>query len=136
MVCSHCSSMLTSIYFSGMALEECFQLSKGEQTREMILERSAEVFNRKGYFGASMADIMEATGLEKGGIYNYFQGKDDLALQAFDYSVDLVRQEFAAGIKEKFQATQQLHAVFDVFRRLSARKRLKRGCPILNNAMQ
>src|SRR5258708_11120522 len=102
----------------------------------MILERSAEVFNRKGYFGASMADIMEATGLEKGGIYNYFQGKDDLALQAFDYSVDLVRQEFGAAIKGKFHAVQRLDAVFEVFRGLSEGRPLKGGCPILNTAIE
>jgi TetR/AcrR family transcriptional repressor of nem operon len=38
-------------------------LKKGDETRLMILQRAAEVFNRKGYSGASMADIMEATGL-------------------------------------------------------------------------
>ena len=102
----------------------------------MILEQAAQVFNRKGYFGASMADIMEATGLEKGGIYNYFQGKDDLALQAFDYSVDLVRQEFAVAIKGKFHAIQRLEAVFEVFRGLSQGKPLKGGCPILNTAIE
>src|SRR5205814_8589295 len=105
-------------------------------TREMILEQAAQVFNRKGYFGASMTDIMKATGLEKGGIYNYFHSKDDLALQAFDYSVDLVRQEFAAAITGKFPAVQRLEAVFDVFRGLSQGKPLKGGCPILNTAIE
>src|SRR5262249_40157964 len=102
----------------------------------MILERASEVFNRRGYFGASMSDIMEATGLEKGGIYNYFQSKDDLALQAFDYSIDLVRQEFAVAIKGKFHAIQRLEAVFEVFRGFSEGKPLKGGCPILNTATE
>lgn len=47
-------------------------MSKGEQTRAMILEQTALLFSRKGYFGSSLSDIMEATGLEKGGIYNHF----------------------------------------------------------------
>jgi TetR/AcrR family transcriptional regulator, transcriptional repressor for nem operon len=39
---------------------------KGERTRKMIVERSAEVFNTKGYFGTSMSDLVRETGLEKG----------------------------------------------------------------------
>ena len=38
-------------------------MSKGDETRQMILHRAAELFNRKGYHGASLADIMQATGL-------------------------------------------------------------------------
>jgi AcrR family transcriptional regulator len=46
--------------------------NKGERTRSYIIERSAPLFNRQGYAGTSLKDIMEATGLEKGGIYNHF----------------------------------------------------------------
>ena len=56
-------------------------MSKGEQTRERILARSAQLFNRQGYFGSSLADIMRETGLEKGGIYNHFSSKEQLASQ-------------------------------------------------------
>ena len=111
-------------------------MSKGEQTREMILLRAAEVFNRKGYFGASMADIMEATGLEKGGIYNHFESKDDLALQAFDYAVDLVRENFATAIRGKTNAIDRLQAVFGVFRAMTAGAPVPGGCPILNTAAE
>jgi AcrR family transcriptional regulator len=111
-------------------------LTKGEHTREMILLRAAQVFNRKGFFGASMSDIMEATGLEKGGIYNYFHSKDDLALQAFDYAMDLVREEFAAAIKGKFHAIDRLQAVLQVYRRIAAGEPLAGGCPVLNTAIE
>ncbi len=43
-------------------------MSKGEQTKERILERAAQLFNQQGYFGSSLSDIMHETGLEKGGI--------------------------------------------------------------------
>ena len=59
-------------------------MSKGEQTRERILARSAQLFNRQGYSGSSLSDIMRETGLEKGGIYNHFSSKEQLALEAFD----------------------------------------------------
>src|SRR5207247_2001481 len=46
--------------------------TKGLQTRQRIVEMAAPVFNRQGYVGASMRDLISATGLEKGGIYNHF----------------------------------------------------------------
>jgi TetR/AcrR family transcriptional regulator, transcriptional repressor for nem operon len=112
-------------------------ITKGEATREMILQHAAEVFNQKGYFGASMADIMQATGLEKGGIYNHFTSKDDLALQAFDYAMDVVREQYAAAIKGKFDAIERLNAVMTVFVDMTGdNPRLPGGCPALNTAVE
>jgi AcrR family transcriptional regulator len=102
----------------------------------MILERSAEIFNRKGYYGASLADIMQATGLEKGGIYNHFESKDDLALQAFDYAVELVRQEFQIAIKDKRDAIDRLRAIVGVYRAMPDGMPLAGGCPVLNTAIE
>lgn len=111
-------------------------MTKGEQTREMILQRSAQVFNRKGYFGTSMSDIMQATGLEKGGIYNYFHSKDDLALQAFDYALDRIRVEFAAAIKGKFNAIDRLQAIMGIFRKMPNGFPIEGGCPVLNTSVE
>jgi len=111
-------------------------LRKGAQTREMILQRAAPVFNRRGYFGASLADIMEATGLEKGGIYNHFASKDDLALQAFDYSVDLARQAFAEATKDKPHNVDRLLGAVSVFGDMSADSPVSGGCPVMNTAVE
>ena len=40
------------------------RLRKGEATRRLILERAAPVFNKRGYAGASMSELVEATGIE------------------------------------------------------------------------
>ena len=50
--------------------------TKGEKTRRRIVERAAGVFNKKGYFGTSMTDLVREIGLEKGGIYNHFAIKE------------------------------------------------------------
>ena len=52
--------------------------AKGERTREEIIQQAAVVFNRQGFAGASISDIMRETGLEKGGIYNHFASKEDI----------------------------------------------------------
>lgn len=111
-------------------------LTKGEQTRQRILRQAAEVFNRKGYFGTSLTDIMDVTGLEKGGLYNHFASKDDLALQAFDYGVDLVRQAFGAAVSSKANAIDRLTAVIEVFRRMPDGFPVEGGCPVFNTAVE
>src|ERR1700684_2497448 len=61
-------------------------MSKGDQTRESIIAEAAVIFNQRGYEGCSIQAIMDATGLEKGGIYRHFESKEELAAQAFDYA--------------------------------------------------
>src|SRR2546430_16954 len=54
-------------------------MRKGEQTRQEIIRKAAPIFNQRGYDGAALSDLMEATGLEKGGIYRHFDSKQQLA---------------------------------------------------------
>src|SRR5216684_3706423 len=61
-------------------------MTKGEQTRRKIVAAAAPIFNQHGYEGSSLNDLMEATGLKKGGIYRHFTSKEELAAEAFDYT--------------------------------------------------
>jgi TetR/AcrR family transcriptional repressor of nem operon len=60
--------------------------TKGERSRQKIVEIAAVLFNQKGFAGCSMGDIVEASGLEKGTLYGHFSTKEELALLAFDYA--------------------------------------------------
>ena len=111
-------------------------MSKGEQTREMILARAAQLFSREGYSGSSLSKIMHETGLEKGGIYNHFNSKEQLALEAFDYSVDLIQQQTRLALTGKTNAIDRLLAIISVFRGLVEDPPLVGGCPILNTAIE
>ncbi|HEY6284672.1 MAG TPA: TetR/AcrR family transcriptional regulator [Ktedonobacteraceae bacterium] len=111
-------------------------MSKGEQTRERILARSAQLFNRQGYFGASLADIMRETGLEKGGIYNHFTSKEQLALESFDYTYGLVQQRVRHALTGKFNAIERLLAIVSVFQGIIEDPPVAGGCPILNTAIE
>ena len=61
-------------------------VTKGERTRQKIVETAAVLFNQRGFAGCSMGDIVEASGLEKGTLYGHFSTKEELALYAFDYA--------------------------------------------------
>ena len=42
-------------------------MNKGINTKEKIVEKSAELFSKYGYNGCSLSDIMNETNLKKGG---------------------------------------------------------------------
>lgn len=111
-------------------------MSKGEQTREMILSRAAQVFSRQGYFGSSLAEIMQETGLEKGGIYNHFGSKEQLALEAFDYAMARHDQRLRELFANKKHAMERLHALITYFQSLIEDPIVPGGCPILTTAVE
>ena len=67
-----------------MATSPKSSLTKGGAPPAADRRAAAPVFNQRGYVGASMRDLVDVTGLEKGGIYNHFGSKEQLALEAYD----------------------------------------------------
>ena len=110
--------------------------TKGQKTRRRIVERAAGVFNTKGYFGSSMSDLVREIGLEKGGIYNHFASKEELALEAFDYAAGTMRERFRAALEGKEGALERLFAVVDVLGSLAEDPPVPGGCPVLNTAVE
>jgi AcrR family transcriptional regulator len=71
--------------------------AKGEATRRNIIETSLHVFSVKGYFNASINDIVQATGLTKGGLYCHFKGKEEIWRAVYEEAVEIWR---SAVLKE------------------------------------
>jgi AcrR family transcriptional regulator len=60
-------------------------MSKAEKTKQFIIEKTATLFNTKGYTSTSLSDITQAT-LTKGSIYGNFENKDEVALEVYKYN--------------------------------------------------
>ncbi|MEA2660088.1 MAG: hypothetical protein QOF64_2823 [Candidatus Binatota bacterium] len=112
------------------------QATKGERTRQRIVERCAPVFNQLGYAGASMRDLVAATGLEKGGIYNHFGSKEKLAIAAFDHSVSVLGARLDVARASSDDAGDQLVAILHAFARWASKPGIAGGCPIMNTAIE
>jgi TetR/AcrR family transcriptional regulator, cholesterol catabolism regulator len=52
--------------------------------RREVVATAAKLFAERGYDGASMSELTEATGLAAGGLYHYIEGKDDLLIAICD----------------------------------------------------
>lgn len=107
-------------------------MNKGEETRQRIITAAAPLFNKRGYAGCVLKDIMDATGLEKGGIYRHFESKEEIAAEAFDYawmvSFALRRQ----GLEE---IPDQVDRLKQHIARFVTRSSIPGGCPLLNTGV-
>jgi TetR/AcrR family transcriptional regulator, transcriptional repressor for nem operon len=108
--------------------------TKGQQTRQRIVAEAAAIFNQRGYEGSSLADLMKATGLEKGGIYRHFSSKEELAAEAFDYTWAEVRRARQPGLDAKANGVEWLKQLIANF--IDRRSPVAGGCPILNTAIE
>jgi TetR/AcrR family transcriptional regulator, transcriptional repressor for nem operon len=110
-------------------------MTKGEQTRREIVRKAAPLFNKKGYEGTSLADLMKATGLQKGGIYRHFSGKQELAGEAFDYAWEKAVSGRLDGVEEVADAVNRLKKMIANFveRRTGL---VPGGCPLMNTAVE
>src|SRR5262249_7273613 len=109
-------------------------MSKGDETRERIIAKAAELFNQRGLEGTSITDLMEATGLEKGGIYRHFPSKEAVAAEAFDYAWKAAFQERVRDLDSIPGAVNRLkHLIANFVERRSA---IPGGCPLLNTAVE
>jgi AcrR family transcriptional regulator len=111
-------------------------MKKGERTRRAIVERSAPMFNTTGYCGTSMSDLVRETGLEKGGIYGHFSGKEELAVASFEYATGVMRERFEVALADKEGALERLFGVIDVLGGMTEDPPVRGGCPILNTAIE
>ncbi|TWV92976.1 TetR/AcrR family transcriptional regulator [Chitinophaga pinensis] len=111
-------------------------MSKAEKTRQFIVEKTAPIFNTKGFAGTSLSDMTEATGLTKGSIYGNFANKDEVAVASFDFNLLKLRtyisseEEKATTIKEKLKVRTR---IFGDERPVSYPAG---GCPLLNTATE
>ncbi len=110
-------------------------MRKGIQTKAAILGHAAELFNIQGYAGFSLSDIMQATGLQKGGIYRHFASKEALAVEAFDFAFDLVKARMIEVLKGKRDPLERLFGIIQFFDGYLETPPLRGGCIVFNTAI-
>lgn len=111
-------------------------LSKADRTRNFIIERTAEIFNKKGYAGTSLSDLTDATGLTKGSIYGNFENKEEVALAVFDYNHKCVRKLIQQRIEKATTYQDKLLVYASVYDSFNKGNFPKGGCPVLNTAVE
>ena len=111
-------------------------MKKSEQTRAFIIEKTAPIFNSKGYAGTSLTDITEATKLTKGSIYGNFTNKDEVAVAAFEHNLRKVNFILAQEMEKYSSAKDKLLVYGKVYNDFEKYPFPTGGCPVLNTAIE
>lgn len=111
-------------------------MGKSEQTKAFIIEKTAPLFNSKGYAGTSLGDITEATKLTKGSVYGNFANKDEVAIAVFDYNLNKVTSIIAEQMARRSTAKEKLLVYGEVYCNFENYPLPAGGCPILNTAIE
>lgn len=112
-------------------------MSKAEKTKQHIIEKTATLFNTKGYISTSLSDITQVTGLTKGSIYGNFENKDEVAIEVYKYNAGLLGKTLNRSFGEEFLTSlDKLHALVDFYRKNWTFVFANGGCPLMNAATE
>lgn len=100
------------------------QNTKGEKTKERLIESAAHLFLQKGYSATGINEILSSAGLSKGSFYFYFTSKKDLAIAVAEYFNRFRLDELTKAAKNKTWADFIEAVVSDAMKRKPAY-----GCP-------
>ena len=107
-----------------------------ELTRETLLRSAFCEIHRNGFQGASVANILQSTGLTKGALYHHFSTKHALGLAVIDDIIaPFISQVLLAPIQHSDQPTLTLINILLQLGDTMGEEKILLGCP-LNNLMQ
>ena len=78
--------------------------TKGEKTREFILDASYALFAKKGFKQVTMKEVCEITHLSRGGLYSHFSSTSQLFEALLDRITEKDAMDFQGEIKKGVSA--------------------------------
>jgi len=98
-------------------------IERKELTRRQILEAAQRVFSVKGYHGASMDDVAQASGTSKGALYFHFSSKEELFHALVEEFAQVLAEEVARAIKRERGAVAKVEAALRTVLEAASRHR-------------
>lgn len=111
-------------------------MGKAEKTRQFIAEKTAPIFNKKGFGATSLSDLTSATGLTKGALYGNFKDKEEIRMAAFGYALNEVRLVAKDKLAQAKTFKGKLIALVGFFASYVLSPPVEGGCPLLNTAIE
>lgn len=95
-------------------------LSKGEQTRERIMDIAQDAVLHKGFAGTSLDEIISEAGITKSGFFYHFKDKNDLAKALLQRYLDTEWAVFDGLFKQADELSEDPLHSFLIFLKLFA----------------
>lgn len=105
--------------------------TKGERTRERILDVAAAALRRHGHAGVVIADVMREAGLTHGGFYAHFANREALLAAALDRASQGSGAALQASLDaQAARGRAPLQALIRSYLSMSHRDAPEGGCPV------
>ncbi len=103
--------------------------SKVEENKTRLLEAGIALFSQRGYHGIGLKELLAQVKVPKGSFYNYFESKEDFAIQAITFYGDLLIDLLAvAARRDDRTALARFESVFDFLIKIYEEKNYTDGC--------
>ncbi len=117
------------------SVRSCFssRVSKGDQTRQVVLDQAVEVARRLGLGGLTIGALAEQARLSKSGLFAHFRSKEALQLAVLEHA----RSGFEVAVgRPTVRAPRGEARVRELFDRWLAWDSLPGGCPFIAAASE
>lgn len=104
------------------------------QLKDKIIHEALRQFSTKGYLSTSTADIINAVGTSKGGLYNHFKNKEQLFLEALSQARKIWRERNLYGVEEIERPIDKIVLILTNYkdRYLIDKENIPGGCIFIN----
>lgn len=86
-----------------MKMEVVMQ-TKGDRTKQVIVDKSKKLFSQKGYTVVTMKDVCEICDLSRGGLYRHFGSTKEIFLEILNEDKEEMRHQLEQSIKNNASA--------------------------------
>jgi AcrR family transcriptional regulator len=102
--------------------------TKGERTREAILDTAAALATQEGLAPLSIGRLAQATGMSKSGLFAHFGSKEELQLATVDHAATMFVDEVIAPAREAPKGLARVWALCDRMGDYAERQVFPGGC--------
>jgi TetR/AcrR family transcriptional repressor of nem operon len=107
-----------------------------EFDREEVLDQAIEVFWQRGYEAASIQDLVDHMGIQRGSLYGAFGDKHGLFLAALDRYEEVFYSRVLAKLETSGSPRAAIQRVFEDVARECACEDGRKGCLMTNTAVE
>ena len=107
-----------------------------EFDREEVLDRLLAIFWTNGFEATSIADVVEATGLNKSSLYNSFGSKEELFSAALDRYIEIRGSMLGDVLRAGTHGIDDIARLLDLQQTEIASERGHLGCLVVNTSTE
>ena len=103
-------------------------MGKGDERRQLILERAAQTASRLGLEGLTIGRLASDLGLSKSGLFAHFQSKEALQVQTLRHAAELFVDRVVRPALKAPRGERRVRALFERWLAWAEADVLKGGC--------